>query len=231
MIYLRKFKYFYFWAHSFIISFSKNRSSANTMQPILAIEFDADHFVTKEACYRWLAKSDYEYLLEMRGFKLQHHKKGTYLSDEVRGVYAYSNNLWKYPNQCLVRPDPYVVIIKRHGTEVFSEVDLPAVLPKTLARIEEKKEKRAARLERDRRRRQEKKEEKKANENKRDPDPLQAKPVNPKKKRKMAPTIKTEELDTGLTNDNEWSNLPNGSLSPIPLPSPIVGESGGYSSV
>jgi hypothetical protein len=145
MINLRKFNYFYFWAHSFIISFSKNRPSANTMQPILAIEFDADHFTTKEACYRWLGKSDYEYLLEMRGFKLQHRKKCTYLSDEVRGVYAYSNNLWKYPNQCMVRPDPYVVILKKHGTEVFNAVDLPPVLPRTLARIEEKKEKLVAR--------------------------------------------------------------------------------------
>jgi hypothetical protein len=131
------------------------------MQTILALEFDAVHFQTSQSCLEWLRNSDYDYLLTTRGFRLRLRKKCIYLKGESRKVFTFYNNLWKYHNQLLERPEPHVVIVKKMGTQTFQATDLPEDLPSTVEREEKKAEKKAIREEKEAERREKRKQKRK----------------------------------------------------------------------
>ena len=41
------------------------------MQAVLALEFDANYFLDAKACLDWLERSEYDYVLNLRGFRLK----------------------------------------------------------------------------------------------------------------------------------------------------------------
>ena len=129
------------------------------MQAVLALEFDAHHFEDQKSCLQWIEKSEYDYVLNLKGFRLKLRKKCTYLSGEPRKVFAFYSNLWRYPNLYLARPDPYVAILKKTGTEVYGSTDLPAPLPETVEKEVKRAEKQATRQEKEEKRREKRKEE------------------------------------------------------------------------
>lgn len=131
------------------------------MQTVLALEFDALRFPTSQSCLDWLKQSDYDYLLQTRGFRLRLRKKCIYLKGESRKVFTFYKNLWKYANQLLERPEPHVVVVKKTGTQAFQSVDLPEDLPSTVEREEKKAEKRALREEKEAERREKRKQKRK----------------------------------------------------------------------
>lgn len=161
------------------------------MQPVLALEFDAAHFNDTKACLDWLAQSDYEYLLNMKNFRLRPRNKCIWLSGEARKVFAFSNNVWKYPNLFLSRPDPYVAILKRAGTETFQPVDIPVPLPKTIEREQKNAERKIARQEAEQLRNEKRKAERKA-------------------KREAKEEVKRLAKEEGKTNKRKATNASEG---------------------
>lgn len=103
---------------------------------ILAIEFDCERFSKTEDCENWLKASSFDSLLQVKGFRLRHRKRPNFLTYEPRSIFSYYANLWKYKSYELERPEPYVVVVRRTGSEQFPIVDIPPLLPQTKVKAE-----------------------------------------------------------------------------------------------
>lgn len=125
------------------------------MQAVLALEFDANHFLDDKSCLEWIAKSEYDYVLNLKGFRLKLRKKCIYLCGEPRKVFAFYTNQWRYPNLYLARPNPHVAVLKKTGTELYLPVDLPEPLPETVEKVEKRAEREVTRKEKEREKRKE----------------------------------------------------------------------------
>ena len=162
------------------------------MQAVLALEFDANHFLDDKSCLEWIAKSEYDYVLGLKGFRLKLRKKCIYLCGEPRKVFAFYTNQWRYPNLYLARPNPHVAVLKKTGTELYGPVDLPEPLPETVEKVEKRAEREVTRKEKEEKRREKRKEE--------------------RRKRKLA----SSSEDGQRARQKKIKEEPRG-LSPIPL--------------
>lgn len=107
---------------------------------IVAIEFDYEQFKTIEKCTEWLTSNSRDWYLKIQGFRLRLRKDPRYLTYESRKVFSYYSDQWKYPNLKLSRPDPYVVVLEKSGTEIYQIGDLPPLLPQTIRKVAQMEE-------------------------------------------------------------------------------------------
>jgi len=104
------------------------------------IEFDKERFPTPDSCKEWLSNSsEWNHVPKLTDFKLKSRKQSQFLTAERdRAVWTFSQDTWKYPHLSIDRPEVYVCIVKKQGTESFCPTDCPPLKPTTLKKEQEK---------------------------------------------------------------------------------------------
>lgn len=128
------------------------------MTHVVAIEFCADFFKTVANCMDWIkSQPEYSELLRVHRFGLRRNANAKLLTSErKRAVWMWKESyLGSHTRLAFHRPLPYVIIAVSDGPR-FAPIDIPALLPSTVANEEKKAAAKRKRMEENKIKREEK---------------------------------------------------------------------------